>query len=175
MPRIVPGRDARVLVTESMFALGLTQKRLGTLLMASRRTVSRWVSGRSTIGAPTLARLAVAVHPTNATLAARLAAESGQTLESLGLVAPLPAAPAPPRRAFPPVGLVADSVVCAAAEVMQAPPTVVREALRAAFARAQALDLSVEEMIEALSPPPAPSSSASPPKGAASGKRTSSG
>jgi transcriptional regulator with XRE-family HTH domain len=174
MPHIIPGKEAAVLLTQSMHALGLTQARLGTLLMASRRTVSRWVSGRSTINAPTLARLAVAVHPTNATLAARLAAESGQTLESLGLVAPL-AAPAPPRRAFPPMAFIADSVVCAAAEVMEAPPTVVREALRAAFARAQALGLSVEEMSEALSPPPAPPSGAAPPKGPASGKRTTAG
>ncbi len=176
MPRIVPGRDANLLVTESMFALGLTQKRLGTLLMASRRTVSRWVSGRSTIGAPTLARLAVAVHPTNATLAARLAAESGQTLESLGLVAPSPpAAPPPPPRAFPPTALVVEAVVCAVAEAMQVPPSVAREALRAAFTRAQALGLSVEEMSEALSPPPPASSEVPSSKGATRAKRTPGG
>lgn len=174
MPHVIPGKDATALLAQSMFALRLTQEELGTLLVASRRTVSRWVTGRSRVSATTLARLAVAVHPTDAALAARLAAESGQTLESLGLVAPLPAAPAP-RRAFPPMAFVADSVVCAAAEVMGAPPTVVREALRAAFARAQALGLSVDEVSEALSPPPAPPSGAAPPRGAASGKRTTSG
>jgi hypothetical protein len=42
-------------------------------------------------------------------------------------------------------------VVCAA-EAMQAAPAAMREVLRAAFARAQALGLIVEEMNEALSP-----------------------
>ncbi|HTB78524.1 MAG TPA: helix-turn-helix transcriptional regulator [Polyangiaceae bacterium] len=172
MARTLPGRDANLLITQGMVALGLTQERLGTLLMASRRTVSRWASGRSSPTADTLARLAVAVYPTDSGLAARLAVESGQTLESLGLVAPSPpAAPAPPPRAFPPTALVVEAVVCAVAEAMQVPPSVAREALRAALARAQALGLSVEEMSEALSPPPPASSDAPSSKGTTRGKR----
>lgn len=101
-----------------------------------------------------LQTLARAVYPEDAALAAKVAAEGGQTLEGLGLVRPEPApppAPSAPPRPFPPTRLVAESVVCAAAEAMQAPPAVMREVLRAAFARA--LGLSLEEMNEALSPP----------------------
>jgi hypothetical protein len=54
---------------------------------------------------------------------------------------------------------------------MQVPPSVAREALRAALARAQALGLSVEEMSEALSPPPPASSDAPSSKGTTRGKR----
>ncbi len=173
MARIVP--EANLLVTQSMVALGLTQERLGAMVTASRRTVSRWASGRSHPTPDTLARLAVAVYPTDSGLAARLAAESGQTLESLGLVAPSPpATPAPPPRALPPTALVVESVVCAVAEAMQVAPSVARQALRAALARAQALGLSVEEMSEALSPPP-PASSEAPSSRATRGKRTPGG
>jgi hypothetical protein len=48
-----------------------------------------------------------------------------------------------------------ESIVCAAADTMQTPPAAVREVLRAAFARAHALGLTVEEVDAALSPPPA--------------------
>jgi hypothetical protein len=103
-------------------------------------------------------------------LAAKVAAEGGQTLEGLGLVrserAAPPAPPAPPPRPFPPTRLVAESVVCAAAEAMQAPPAVMREVLRA-----QALGLSLEEMNEALSPP----AEAAPAKAATRGKRAAGG
>jgi transcriptional regulator with XRE-family HTH domain len=159
MPRIVPGPDVVRLVTQSQIALGLSQEKLGRLLTASRRTISRWVSRRSSPSLAQLQLLARAVYPADAALAAALAAETGQTLESLGVVRPAPAMPATPAtpappapRPYPPTRLVVESVVCAAAETMQATPTAVREVLRAAFARAQALGLSVEEMNEALSP-----------------------
>jgi DNA-binding XRE family transcriptional regulator len=177
MPHIIPGRDAVRLVTEGQYALGLTQGQLGSLLTASRRTISRWVSGRSRPSVTQLQRLACAVHPRNAVLAAKLAAEGGQTLEGLGLVRPTPppmpapATPPPPQRPFPPARLLVESVVCAAAETMQAPPTVVREALRAAFARTEALGLSVEEVNEALSTPADPGAS----KGSTRAKRPAGG
>ena len=101
-----------------------------------------------------LQKLARAVYPVDASLAAALASEGGQSLESLGLVRPAPppvAAPAP-SRPFPPVRLLVESVVCAAAEAMQAPPTAVRDVLRAAITRAHALGLNVEEMYDALAP-----------------------
>ena len=63
MARIIPAREANLFVTQSMVALGLTQERLGRLLMASRRTVSRWAAGRSSPTADTLARY-VALHQT---------------------------------------------------------------------------------------------------------------
>jgi hypothetical protein len=158
----VPGPDAVRLVTMGQLALGISQEKLGTLLGATRRTVSRWVSRRSEPTVSQLQKLARAVYSVDASLAAALAAEGGQSLESLGLVRPAPppvAAPAP-SRPFPPVRLLVESVVCAAAEAMQAPPTAVRDVLRAALARAHALGLNVEEMNDALAPSaePTPSS-----------------
>jgi hypothetical protein len=38
----IPGPETRRLLSESQLALGLTQEKLGDLLTASRRTVSRW-------------------------------------------------------------------------------------------------------------------------------------
>jgi transcriptional regulator with XRE-family HTH domain len=171
----IPGPDTPRLLSESQVALGLTQEKLGDLLTASRRTVSRWASGTSRPSVDQLQTLARAVYPEDASLAAKVAAEGGQTLEGLGLVrpepAPPPAPPAPLPRPFPPTRLVAESVVCAAAEAMQAAPAVMREVLRAAFARAQALGLSLEEMNEALSPP----AEAAPAKAATRGKRAGGG
>jgi hypothetical protein len=174
MPLILPGPDAIRLVIQSQATLGLSQEKLGELLAASRRTISRWVSGQSAPSLVQLQVLARAVHPANAALAAALAAESGQTLESLGLVPPAPAMaatpatpPLPAPRPYPPTRLIVESVVCAAAEAMQATPTAVREVLRAALARAQSLGLSVEEMNEALSP----AAEATPVKTVARGKR----
>jgi transcriptional regulator with XRE-family HTH domain len=174
MPRIVPGPDVMRLVTQSQIALGLSQEKLGRLLTASRRTISRWVSHQSQPSLRQLQLLAHAVYPQDPALAAALAAETGQTLESLGLVHPAPAMtatpatpPPPGPRPYPPTRLIVESVVCAAAETMQATPTAVREVLRAALARAQALGLSVEEMNEALSP----AAEATPVKAVARGKR----
>ena len=155
-----PDRDATALVIEAQRVLGHTQEQLGKMLGLSRRTVSRW--GNHTSG-PTpehLHALARAVHPLDPALAAKLARAGGETLERLGIARPAPAA-APPvtaavaaaPRPFPPTRLVVESVVCAAAETMQASPSAVRGVLRAAFTRARGLGLTVEEMDDALAEP----------------------
>jgi transcriptional regulator with XRE-family HTH domain len=151
----IPSRDAVALVLKAQLTLGVSQKELGAILGISRRTVSRMASNLSDPTLAQLQRLARAVHPRDASLAAALAAEGATSLEDLGLVrvAPPAAPPAPPSRPFPPVRLLVESVVCAAAEAMQAPPMAVRNVLRSALARAHALGLSVEEMNEALAPP----------------------
>jgi hypothetical protein len=64
-------------------------------------------------------------------------------------------APAPVAAPGPPTHLVVESVVCAAAERLQATPTAVREVLRAAFARARTLGLSVQQVDDALVEAPA--------------------
>jgi transcriptional regulator with XRE-family HTH domain len=161
MPLIIPGRDALAHVAAAQRTLGLTQEELGKMLGASRRTISRMVTGRSPLSIAHLHTLARAVHSKDPMLAAKLAAEGAETLEGLGIVRPAPppaplAPPAAPGRPFPATRLVVDSVVCAAAETMQAPPAAVREALRAAIARARALGLSLEDMDEGLAPPPPP-------------------
>jgi hypothetical protein len=151
----LPGPEAATLAQEAQFVLGCTQHELGQLLGISRRTVSRWASNHSSPSASELQTLARAVHPKDPALAARLAREGGETLESLGIVKPAPPVLVSPGpvvtvRPFPPTRLIVESVVCAAAEVMQASPTAVRGILRAAFARARGLGLTVEEMDEAL-------------------------
>ena len=159
----LPGPEAVGLAYQAQRALGLTQLELAGLLGLSRRTVSRWGANRSRPSASELQKLARAVHPKDPALAARLAREGGETLESLGIVAPpapVVAAPSPAPvvavRPFPPARLVVESVVCAAAEAMQASPAAVRGVLRAAFARARGLGLTVEEMDEALTQPEEP-------------------
>jgi transcriptional regulator with XRE-family HTH domain len=156
-----PGFDVRRLVIEAQLTLGITQLEMARMLGCSRRTVSRCAARRSAPGQSDLLALARAVHAKDPSLAAKLAHEGSQTLESLGLVKPAPAmpavtVPAAHVRPFPPTRLVVESVVCAAAEVMQASPATVRGALRAAFARARGLGLTVEEMDDALTEPEEP-------------------
>jgi len=157
-----PDSDATALVAEAQRVLGHTQETLGKMLGLSRRTVSRWGNHSSGPTPGNLHALARAVHPRDPALAAKLARAGGETLERLGLVKPAPP-PAPPvtatapPRPFPPTRLVVESVVCAAAETMQASPAAVRGVLRAAFARARALGLTVEEMDDALAEPAAAS------------------
>ena len=157
----VPGRGATLLVIKAQDSLALTQEGLARLVGSSRRTMTRWWSGQSGPSVSQLQVLARAVHPRDPGLAAKLAEEGGATLEALGLARPAsPTAtlltPAVAGRPFPPVRLVVDAVVCAAAEAMQAPPGPIRDVLRAAITRARVLGLTLEEMDEALSSPPSP-------------------
>ena len=71
----------------------------------------------------------------NPELARQLAAARGTTLEALGLGHPGPP-PDPTQREH------ADSVVCAAADVLQLPPSAVRPAVAAAFARAGEMNVT---------------------------------
>ncbi|HEY3820796.1 MAG TPA: antitoxin Xre-like helix-turn-helix domain-containing protein [Polyangiaceae bacterium] len=163
MPHI-PSSAAAGLLVRAQQVLGFQQGELADLLGVSRRTVQR-IGGRDgTVHAQYMHVLARAVHAKDPELAAALASEGGKTLETLGLVSPAvapPAAPpvhavtpeAPPARPLPPTRLMVESIVCAAAETMQTPPAAVRDVLRAAFARARGLGLTVEEVDEALSPP----------------------
>jgi transcriptional regulator with XRE-family HTH domain len=149
--------DLVFLTLQARNALGLGQKGLGDLLGASRRTVQRWDSRQGAPSADQLARLATAVHPHNAPLATNIAALAGMTLEQLGLVRPEPVA-APPavtdapalRPPSPPPHLTA-TVVCAAAEALNASPLAVRPVLLAAFRRAREVGLRVEDVEGALS------------------------
>ena len=83
--------------------------------------MQRWETGKARPYGDELAQLARHVHPHDATVAAEIAAAIGQSLESLGIVAPArPPAASPP--AAPPVApamprhLAVDAVVCVAAE-----------------------------------------------------------
>jgi DNA-binding XRE family transcriptional regulator len=156
MPHISPDESLPMLLMDARRLLTLTQEGLGTLLGASRRTSGRWESRRSTPSMDQLNDLARAVHPKDRGLAARIAEQTGSTLVSLGLEAPpMPPGPAaPPPRVLPPIALLVESVVCAAAEALDSKPAAVREVLRAAFHRARAMSLTVEEVDEVLTPSP---------------------
>ncbi len=83
--------------------------------------------------------------PPIATFASELAAHHRETLATLGLVAP--AAVVAPRVAL---SHLVDSVVCAAADAVSQPPAALRPSLIAAFERAQAVGLSVDELVKGL-------------------------
>lgn len=146
------------LLGDARRALGLNQAQLADLLETSKRTVQRWETKRADAPSQTLATLAAHVHPHDAETAAELAAAIGQTLESLGLVAP--PAPPPPAVAPPPApapgpppmprDLAVDAVVCVASDAMGVMPAAVRGGLLAAFRRARQLGLSCDEVEQAL-------------------------
>jgi DNA-binding transcriptional regulator YiaG len=153
------------LVVRSRIALRLSQKELGALMGVSMRTAHRWEAGASEPDSTQLQKLALAVLPGDGDLAAELAEAGGTTLETLRPpVAPVAppepvgaaAAPAIAPRAFPPVILLLDSILIAAADAADEqggapmPRPTVRRILGAAVARARALGLSLEEVDGAL-------------------------
>jgi DNA-binding XRE family transcriptional regulator len=155
-PRPAPSSIA-ALLTQSQHTLGLTQETLGQLLGVSRTTMNRWQRRGGTKLLPSqLATLAGELVPADRDLASRLAAHHHETLETLGLVAPAPP-PAPavvaPRVALPHL---VDSVVCAAADAVSQPPAALRPSLIAALERAQAVGLSVDELVAGLRGSPGP-------------------
>ncbi|HEV3189041.1 MAG TPA: helix-turn-helix transcriptional regulator [Polyangiaceae bacterium] len=165
MPHIV-GPDVHGLVVRARMALDMTQKQLAEMLGVSLRTANRWEGGGSYPDLQQVGQLARAVHPKDAALAEALAGEAGTTLEALGLVArkspspPLP--PAPPPRAFPPIDLMVDSVILAAADTVAGyadcplqERSALLDVLRAAISRARRLGLTLEEVDAVLSRPSA--------------------
>jgi hypothetical protein len=160
------GPDITPLIGRVRLALGLTQKELGEMFHASMRTAHRWEGGEAYPDVEQVLKLARAVFPRDAQLAAELAQEAGTTLQAMGLALtppppPAAVAPAPPPRPFPPVSLMIDSIVLAAvdaAEGLTAIPSTrqsVRDILRAGFSRAHGLGLTIEEVSLALEPTPA--------------------
>lgn len=154
--------NAPGLLVRTNGALGMTQERFGELLGVSRRTMIRWQQGDNGPSFQDWIKLVRHVYPRDASLAAEIAAELGETLVSLGVqlppapvVAPAPA-PEPPPRPLPPVGDLVDSIVCAAAEAIATTPQAVRPALLAAFERAASVGLAVDDVRGALRPPAKP-------------------
>lgn len=161
----VTGDHVLELVTRAQLALGFSQRQVAEAVGTSLRTVQRWSSRTAHPHVGELRALAVLVHPRDAGLASKLATVAGDTLESLGLVKP----PPPPAvvepaasvaRALPAniTSALADSVVAAAAEVLDVSPRVARPALLAAMRRAKSTELDLDSLLSALEPakPPAP-------------------
>jgi transcriptional regulator with XRE-family HTH domain len=128
-------------------ALNLNQKELARLIGCSSRTIIRYYQRGGALAPATYAELATACHPHDVALAAHLAQQAGKTLASLGLVGSSPVSAG--ASALSPKHLV-DSIVCAAAEAMQAPPHTMRPALTAAFERAIALGMTAEDVLRAM-------------------------
>jgi DNA-binding XRE family transcriptional regulator len=150
-PFLLLHRDARALISLARSCLGMSQEQFGIALGASKRTATRWDSGRANPSIGQVRELAALVYPRDPSLAAELAVAAGTTLESLGIVAPAPPAPAPPALPPPPPPrLVVQAVVCAAADALQVPPSTVRAALLAAFRTAHELRFTVEDVEKAL-------------------------
>ena len=130
------------LLTEVRRALHLNQLELAELIGRSKRTVQRLEAGRSTFYGRERALLVRALYPKDPELAARVAASGGETLAAAGIVE-APSAPMVSRDAI-------DSVLCAAADVLDLSPRAVRPALLAALTRASDLGLSVEALAAGL-------------------------
>ena len=121
---------------------------------SSQRTVQRWSAGRGWPSRDQLLKLMVAVYPEEPETARRLAAAIGQTLESLGVVAPPAPPPAPPPpEPSPLMPLLVESVVSAAAEALDVSPRLARPAVLAAVERAKAAALTVDNLLAVLRPP----------------------
>jgi transcriptional regulator with XRE-family HTH domain len=154
--------SAAEIVVRAHMTLGGSQEKFGERFGASRRTVTRWVSGQSTPSESDVVTMAHLVYPHDAALAARIAEAVGGTLVSLGIeppppspamVEPAPVAqpPPPPAKTLSAAQLV-DGIVCAAAEAMDLSPRALRPALFAAFRKARELGVALEEAEEALAP-----------------------
>ncbi|MGH7438877.1 MAG: helix-turn-helix domain-containing protein [Polyangiaceae bacterium] len=153
-------RTTRELVRAARSALGMTQLEFGSALGSSTRTAKRWENGSSHPGA-TLTRIIALLVPVDRELAEEIANEEAPLFEVLGIPKPVvppasPAAPAAPVPAAPASRAterdLADVVLCATAEQSDLPPRALRPLLHAAFARARALGLTVEQLDEAFAP-----------------------
>jgi hypothetical protein len=133
-------------------ALGMLQRPLGELLGVSSRTIRRWTIHGTRLDLATLTTLAGAVHAKDPPLASRIAAAHGQTLEQLGIVRPPVPAPRPDVAA---TRNLADAIVCAAAEMADISPRVMRPALAAALGRAREAGLTLEGAHALFAPTPA--------------------
>jgi transcriptional regulator with XRE-family HTH domain len=163
---------ARRLIALSRQALEVTQNQLATLMRVARRTVGRWEGRGGSPSVKQLADLARMVHPKDLALATELATEAGTTLAALGLEEPAAppapaalAAPQTPARIFPPVGLMTDSILHVAKQALEeavgntSDVATVLAVLRAGFARARGLGLTIAEVDDAFSPKSDPVSS----------------
>lgn len=145
-------RPLKHLVLDARVALTMSQAEFGPALGWSHRSAVRWEAGNAVPSDDALRKLASLLAPVDADLAAEAAAAVGETLESLGLAPKPVVVKAVVEKAAPRVtdGDLADAVVCAAGDVTDLPPRALRPLLHAAFARARALGVTVEQIEEAL-------------------------
>ena len=126
------------IVARAQVAVGGSQKGFAAKLGLSRRTFTRWIAGESTPSWDQLVEIVRMVHPRDAVLAAHIAGNMEETLESLGVTPP----------AIPSPSLV--EVVSAAAESQGLQASAVQAALVAALTCAIDLGLGIEDVVAAL-------------------------
>jgi len=146
------GKDVLPLIWEAQGVLLFNQRKLADAVGSSLRTVQRWSSGRAAPLAMNVRKLAVVVYPHDPVLASKLAALVQESVESLGLVPPHPLAMPPPPPSLPAnvLAALAEAVVAAAAEAMDAPPRVARPVVLAAAERAQSAGVTIDDLVRAL-------------------------
>ena len=137
----VPVVELRALLLSAKSALGMSDQHLGEAFTASRKTVGRWMTGRARPGDSTVLDIAKRVAAVDVALAEKLAIAAGAGADALGLAKPEPVVS----------DIAIDAVVCAAADAADATPKAIRPALLAAFTRAQAAGLTVEQVVSGLS------------------------
>jgi len=146
-----PRRSIRLVLGEARRKLGMSQRKFGYAIGSSHRSAVRWDAGKATPAQHHLQKLARLLHPVDRDLAAEVANAAGEALESLGLEAPAPVAPAPAALALGPDDLI-DIVVLSAVELSGATPAAARAWLHAAFKRGHELGLTMDAAERALRP-----------------------
>jgi hypothetical protein len=131
--------------------LGESDAGLGRKVGSGRKTVGRWLAGRSAPSASSIATLARLVQPIDASLALELVRAVNATHDSPALAKyKLSEEPFLPREERQLAPHLVDAVVCAACDAMEVTPKAVRPALLAAFTRVQALGIDVAALAKAL-------------------------
>jgi transcriptional regulator with XRE-family HTH domain len=137
------------LLVEAQNALGVSQGQLGDMLGLSRQTIWRYQTAQSNPLASSLQDLARRVRAIDSGLASRLAG-AGTGARKTGFRIAAPARPTSTGGGRLETRLMADAIVCAAAEALDASPRTVRRALLAAFARARDTGLALDAIETAL-------------------------
>jgi len=145
-------RESRVtLMTELLETLNVSQKELAERLDVSAKTISRWCARNPVLGAGMVTNLCAVANPTAPSLAIKIATTYGYDLAQLGVTS----SAAAKLGSNHPEGerLLADALVCAAADVADVSPRVMRPALAAALARARDLGLTIDSALALLTAP----------------------
>ena len=152
------------LVRAARYALMMTQLEFGQALGTSMRTAKRWEQGTSHPGRR-LHEMVARLAPVDRALAQEIVDAAVPLFKSLDWPLPQlpPAEPAAGATSGPPPAPVpapsqataqalGDAVLCAVAEASDLPPRALRPLLYAAFERARALGLTVEQLEQAFKP-----------------------
>jgi transcriptional regulator with XRE-family HTH domain len=144
-------------------ALGMNQGEFAEAMNISRRTAIRWQKGQSSPGEAEIRQLAAMVREEDDDLADELLAaallapepkpEQPAAQAEAAPIAPAPALPPPVQPPGVPPAHAIDAIVCVAADAANMVPRAMRPALRAAFARAAELGVSVEAVAQGLADP----------------------